>query len=326
MTVAADDSYAVTGDSAGTLQILDTQSWEPMLTIQAHNDEITSVDITIDGAMVATGSADGTFKLWNAATWQEVMVVQAHETQESGFFRGLMTLAFSPDTRYLVTGAVDGTVRIWDVETGMLRHDLVGHDWWVLNSTFSPDGTLVATSSEEVIIWDVATGELLQTLSPDNWSTTNIGIWGLDFSPDGTKLSYGRTDFIMDTWQLPPSPWHGGQDVARKVQEVESGSGFLFETEYSPDGKKIALSGLGNLVEIRDADSGELLLDLPHPAAVNRVTFTAGGANLLTVGFDDIARIFALDLDQLMALAEARITRSLTDEECQQYLHLDACP
>jgi hypothetical protein len=30
--------------------------------------------------------------------------------------------------------------------------------------------------------------------------------------------------------------------------------------------------------------------------------------------------------DDLIALAKSRLTRELTTEECQQYLHVDACP
>ena len=31
-------------------------------------------------------------------------------------------------------------------------------------------------------------------------------------------------------------------------------------------------------------------------------------------------------VDELTELAWSRVTRSLTDDECQQYLHLDSCP
>lgn len=33
-----------------------------------------------------------------------------------------------------------------------------------------------------------------------------------------------------------------------------------------------------------------------------------------------------LDLEDLMCLARERLTRSLTEEECRQYLHVDGCP
>jgi hypothetical protein len=37
-------------------------------------------------------------------------------------------------------------------------------------------------------------------------------------------------------------------------------------------------------------------------------------------------RIWALDLDDLVEIAENGLTRTLTDEECRQYLHTASCP
>jgi hypothetical protein len=39
-----------------------------------------------------------------------------------------------------------------------------------------------------------------------------------------------------------------------------------------------------------------------------------------------MAQAYALRLEDLMALARTRVPRSLTDEECQQYLHVEQCP
>jgi len=33
-----------------------------------------------------------------------------------------------------------------------------------------------------------------------------------------------------------------------------------------------------------------------------------------------------LDVDNLIELAESRLKRGLTDEECRQFLHLESCP
>jgi len=34
----------------------------------------------------------------------------------------------------------------------------------------------------------------------------------------------------------------------------------------------------------------------------------------------------ALDLDDLLKIAHDELTRTLTDAECRQYLHVEACP
>jgi hypothetical protein len=41
---------------------------------------------------------------------------------------------------------------------------------------------------------------------------------------------------------------------------------------------------------------------------------------------DGLARVWALDIDELLAIAKQKLTRSLTEEECHQYLHVGTCP
>ena len=50
------------------------------------------------------------------------------------------------------------------------------------------------------------------------------------------------------------------------------------------------------------------------------------GQRLATVGGDGALRLYTLDLAELVELAQARVSRSLTEEECQRYLHVAACP
>jgi hypothetical protein len=38
-----------------------------------------------------------------------------------------------------------------------------------------------------------------------------------------------------------------------------------------------------------------------------------------------LARIWALDIDDLLGIATERLTRSLTDEQCRQFLHVENC-
>jgi hypothetical protein len=35
---------------------------------------------------------------------------------------------------------------------------------------------------------------------------------------------------------------------------------------------------------------------------------------------------FVMTVDELLEIARSRVTRDLTDEECQTYLRVDACP
>ncbi len=51
------------------------------------------------------------------------------------------------------------------------------------------------------------------------------------------------------------------------------------------------------------------------------VSFSPDGKQLVTAGADGTVRTFTLQLDDLIAMAQARVTRNLTAEECQKFLH-----
>ena len=74
-----------------------------------------------------------------------------------------------------------------------------------------------------------------------------------------------------------------------------------------------------------DTGSAEEVLVLRAQDTVDQVAFSPDGSTLATLG-DGILRIWALDIDDLLEIAHGEVTRSLTDEECRQYLHVEACP
>ena len=56
------------------------------------------------------------------------------------------------------------------------------------------------------------------------------------------------------------------------------------------------------------------------------VAFSPDGTRLATASWDQTARLYTHDIDDLVALAQTRVTRSLTAEECRRYLHVERCP
>jgi hypothetical protein len=68
-------------------------------------------------------------------------------------------------------------------------------------------------------------------------------------------------------------------------------------------------------------------LTLPSVAcAVTDVVFSQDGTKLASASACDGLRVWALDVEDLLQIAEQNVTRSLTEQECRQYLHTDQCP
>jgi hypothetical protein len=65
-----------------------------------------------------------------------------------------------------------------------------------------------------------------------------------------------------------------------------------------------------------------------HTGSVRGVAFSPDGSRLATASADKTVRVYSLspNIEALMALARTRVTRSLTAEECQKFLHVEQCP
>jgi WD40 repeat protein len=94
----------------------------------------------------------------------------------------------------------------------------------------------------------------------------------------------------------------------------------------SSDGSLIATGAIDGTVRLFDAVLGQQRLILQGPVGIGRVAFSADGSLLASTSGDGTVRVWAREIDDLIAIARQNVTRSLTDEECRQYLHLDACP
>jgi WD domain, G-beta repeat len=77
-------------------------------------------------------------------------------------------------------------VKLWDATAGKEIRSLQGHGDWVNSVAFSPDGTRLASASNDqtVKLWDVKSGVEVLTLRGHV-----VYVFGVAFSPDGTRLA-----------------------------------------------------------------------------------------------------------------------------------------
>jgi WD40 repeat protein/energy-coupling factor transporter ATP-binding protein EcfA2 len=366
-----DGNHLVTGSFDGTTKIWDLSPTRELLTLSGHSDQVYSLDFNTDGTRLASGSFDGTARIWDAASGQEQIILG-----KLGDSARIRAVAFSPDRARLATSSAYGTTTIWDTASGEEIITLSGHAPGqtgetafngVVGVTFSPDGKLLATASDDLTakIWDTASGEELFTLSGHGHAPVSIppfdGVIQIDFSPNGKRLATAGGDGTIKIWDT-------GRGTEILTLEAHPDS-VVIDVAFSPDGTQLLTGSFDGTAKLWDAETGQALQTLSgHTSGVHGVAFTPDGARLVTgsedgtarlwdaetgqsvltltghtLGILDIAispdgkylatsskdgsiRLYVLPVEDLIALAQSRVTRSLTEEECQQFLHLKECP
>ena len=315
-----DGTQLATVSSDETIKLWDAVSGDLLLTLEGHSSDVRAVAFCPGGACLATAGHDRTVKLWDLATGREFSTIDAYAGLPLNPIpeNNVLDLAFTPDGSRLVTVGLDETPDVWDTVTGERLLSLAGHFWWwnVVSTAVSSDGTRIATNGPEgqLIIWDSQTGEQLLAQT-----TTGYGSLDVALSPDGSHAASADSDGAVRVWDL------NAAEGERLLFTLSGHGSYVQSVAFSPDGNLIA-SASANLIRVWDAETGQLLYTLPgHSRVVLDIEFSPDGTQLVSASADGTVRIFVIPIDALLALARSRLTRSLTDAECQQYLNVETC-
>ena len=100
--------------------------------------------------------------------------------------------------------------------------------------------------------------------------------------------------------------------------------GGVLSASYNPKGQRIVTAGADKTAKIWDAQTGkELLTLIGHNHWVYSVVYSPDGKRIATVGPDGIVQIYTTDINELLQIADSRVTRQLTAEEREYYGVLD---
>ena len=102
----------------------------------------------------------------------------------------ILSMAFSPDGRFLVVGSKRPDAEIWDMKTLQLIGHLEGHGSWVSAVCYSPDGRWIASiepASTKVYLWEAETHQLIREWHSGE-PNPDADVFQLFFSPDSERL------------------------------------------------------------------------------------------------------------------------------------------
>lgn len=112
-----------------------------------------------------------------------------------GHKAAVLSVNFSPDSKYVVSASADATTKIWDNQ-GNLVQTLIGHRKAVTKAKFSPDGQTILTGSDDFTakLWNKQ-GNILANLSGHKGKILSV-----DFSTNGRLILTAAADNTIKLW------------------------------------------------------------------------------------------------------------------------------
>jgi WD40 repeat protein len=306
------------GDTPSAVTIWDPESGRAPRAIGPPADyfRINAFDVSPDGSRIALGGGSrphdfggsSAARAWDASTGEELWQVGQH--------RDVNEITFSPDGDYVATVDYAGIAKIID-RSGQVVQVLRGPDDYDSSDVaFSSNGRLVATaewgSKDRVRVWDWRRGEVLFTTRAEGPYPQ------VDFDPSGPRVVVSGVDRLAEIWDV---------ESGDRLAVLAGPPGGVNDLVFSPDGSRVATASVDGLVRLFDAKTGALQLTLRGSGCeVKGVAFSPDGTKLASTSWCDGVRIWALDIDDLLDIARREAGRSLTVQECREYLHVDRCP
>ncbi|MBE7385787.1 MAG: hypothetical protein F6J95_030900 [Leptolyngbya sp. SIO1E4] len=201
-----------------------------------------------------------------------------------------MSVAISPNQRYIAVGSTEGDVILWDFPEMRSHRVLRGHGpMFVVWLAFSADGQYLASAGFDhaVKVWHIETATCVATLQAHRGP-----VGAVVFTPDGSQLISSSHDGQIIFWET--TNW-------TCVQAIQADPGQVAAIALSPDGRTL-LSGheLGQ-IELRDLSTGDRRVSHEHHNAyIWAAVYPTTGNQVFSASHDQTIRAWNVETGECL--------------------------
>jgi len=143
----------------------------------------------------------------------------------------MLSVAVSPDGKYIAGSGMDGTILVFDIGSGGLVSQSTLHSKPVRCVAFTPDSKYVVSGSDDTHIGvvEALTGKTIQVMSGhESW------VLGVAVHPSGDVIASGGSDGKVKLFDMATN---------KCIQTVSEHTDQVWSVSWSEDGKRLASAG-----------------------------------------------------------------------------------
>jgi WD40 repeat protein len=274
--------YLASASFDQSVRIWEADTGKPLVTLRGHVDVVGGLAFSVDGLALATTSRDATARIWEHSRYRSSVFLNVSNAYVPTGVAPRRN-AISRDGRLFASGYGVNPARIgiWATNTGELITTFAAGERSISGMDFSPDGTVLASSSNtDVKLWDVGRGAEILTLSDAETITRSVG-----FFPDGRYLAIIPHKSGAQIWDVRER-----RLVAEK--NVEGGLSGTFA--FSRDGRILAADDANGAIHLWDTTTATRPIQSFEKSSQNHLAFSVDGHRIATgsVTFSGKGRLF----------------------------------